>query len=74
MKEFNVSPKFEKAFRILKFTLGVLAIIVGISGIILPILPGWLLIFVGIELIGIKIVFIDRIKEYIKEKIRKERK
>ena len=38
---------------ILRFVIGAILIPVGIAGIVLPALPGWLLIFVGIELVGL---------------------
>lgn len=36
---------------ILKKILGVMLIILGISGILLPVLPGWVFVFAGIYLI-----------------------
>jgi uncharacterized protein YqgC (DUF456 family) len=53
---------------------GVLLIVVGVAGIILPVLPGWILIFIGIELIGIQLVFLQNIKEYIKKKLAETKK
>lgn len=64
----------EKLKKTLRITIGVLLVIVGISGIFIPILPGWLIIFVGIELIGIQIVLLDRVKEYAKKQIEKTKK
>jgi uncharacterized protein YqgC (DUF456 family) len=48
---------------------GILLILVGIAGVVLPVLPGWILIFIGIELLGIQLVFLDNIKAYVKQKI-----
>jgi uncharacterized protein YqgC (DUF456 family) len=48
---------------------GVILILVGIAGVVLPVLPGWILIFIGIELLGIQLVFLDKTKEYVKQKI-----
>lgn len=58
----------------LKKIVGVVLMIVGIAGIFFPILPGWILIFVGLEIIGIRLVFFDKIKEYAKKKIEKKEK
>lgn len=69
MREFKVSKRKERLFDYLKFGLGVLALIIGLLGLIFPILPGWLLIFVGLELVGIHIVFIERIKDFALRKI-----
>lgn len=74
MKEFKVSLKKEKIFDRIKFFLGILAILVGLTGLVLPILPGWILIFVGLELLGIHIVFIERLKEYALKKINDQKK
>ncbi len=63
----------EKKF-ILKRIAGFILIFAGIAGLLFPIVPGWLLIFVGLELIGINLVFFDKIKEYAKEKIKKQKK
>jgi hypothetical protein len=52
---------------------GVFFILLGITGIILPVLPGWIFIFIGLELIGIQLVFFDKIKAYVKSKLDKER-
>ena len=38
-------------------------IILCIFGVVLPILPGWLMIFIGIEILGIHIVFIEKLKQ-----------
>ena len=53
---------------------GAVLVGVGILGIFLPILPGWILIFVGIELLGIQIVFIENIKDFIKKKLAETKK
>ena len=53
---------------------GIVMIIVGIAGLLLPVLPGWLLIFIGIELLGIQLVFVERIKEYVKKKLAESKK
>jgi uncharacterized protein YqgC (DUF456 family) len=74
MKEFKVSVKTESMFDVIKLVLGVVALVIGLAGLLLPILPGWILIFVGLELIGIKIVFIDKIKEYVIKKIEESKK
>jgi hypothetical protein len=37
----------------LQYTLGVTCIVLGIAGLILPILPGWPFIFYGLECVGL---------------------
>lgn len=58
---------------LIRRVLGITAIAIGILGIFFPFLPGWLLIFIGLEIIGINLVFFDRIKAYVKSKLEKER-
>lgn len=45
-----------KAKETLRIILGVFLIIVGLAGIILPILPGWWVILIGLEILGWKLV------------------
>lgn len=47
----------------LKRTLGIFLIVFGIAGLILPILPGWWVIPIGLELLGWRLVF-DRKKPW----------
>jgi hypothetical protein len=49
----------------LKRALGIFLIVFGIAGIILPILPGWWVGIIGLELLGWKLV-IDRKKPWSK--------
>lgn len=53
--------------------IGVVVILVGIAGLILPIIPGWLLIFVGLELVGLELVFFEKIKAFVKKKLEKSK-
>jgi hypothetical protein len=73
MKIFKVEAKKENLFVFIKQIIGFLALVVGICGIILPVLPGWLLIFIGLEILGIKIVFVDNIKAYALGKLNKNK-
>lgn len=47
----------------LKRVLGVFLVVFGIAGIILPILPGWWVIPIGLELLGWRLI-IDRKKPW----------
>ena len=59
-----------KRLRFTRKFFGITLIIIGIAGVILPIFPGWIFIFIGLGLLGINIYYIDRIKDYIKKKYR----
>ena len=47
---------------------GVLAIIFGIAGLVLPIIPGWLLIIIGVLILGEK----NKISKFILNKLPKQ--
>jgi len=53
-----------KEMRLFRKISGVLLIVIGLAGIVLPILPGWVLIFIGLSLLGINIWFVELAKEY----------
>ena len=46
---------------------GILLMIVGIAGLILPILPGWPILFFGLSLIAPKLA--ERLKKYLFRKL-----
>jgi uncharacterized protein YqgC (DUF456 family) len=73
-RQIKVSEGKEHFFNIFKKVLGVVAIVVGIISWLFPFLPGWLFIFVGLELLGIHILFVDNIKKYLKSKLIKKKK
>lgn len=54
---------YQKTIITLRTALGIFLIIFGIAGMILPILPGWWVALIGIELLGWKLV-IDRKKPW----------
>jgi uncharacterized protein (TIGR02611 family) len=47
---------------------GVIVLIVGIAGLILPVLPGWALIFVGLGILATEYVWAQRLLKIAKEK------
>jgi uncharacterized protein YqgC (DUF456 family) len=47
----------------LKRALGIFLVVFGIAGLILPVLPGWWVIPIGLELLGWKLI-IDRKKPW----------
>lgn len=50
---------------IIKTTFGVVLILLGLAGLIFPILPGWWVILIGAQVLGFKLV-IDRKKPWTK--------
>lgn len=64
----------KKTKTLLERIVGIFLIILGILGIFLPILPGWIFIFVGLEFLGINLIFFDKIKEYVRKKMKKNSK
>ncbi len=56
--------------KIFKIVLGIFLIIVGILALVTPFTPGSWLAFIGLELLGVRIAFWEKIKGYIfKDKI-----
>lgn len=54
---------FQKAKASLRVILGVFLIIFGVAGMVLPVLPGWWVALIGLEVLGWKLV-IDRHKPW----------
>ncbi len=44
-----------------KKSLGVFLVIVGIVGLIVPIVPGAPIVFIGLELLGFRLLFLDKV-------------
>ena len=49
---------------------GVVLLGIGIVGLLMPILPGWLLIFVGLALLDVRIPFVERMRERARDRVR----
>lgn len=45
----------------LKKTIGWALVVIGIAGVIAPIVPGAPLVIIGVELIGFRLLFVDKI-------------
>lgn len=50
-----------------KKPLGVILLLAGFFALLTPLTPGSGLIFVGLELLGIRILFIERIKKWLRK-------
>ncbi|MFA5111718.1 MAG: hypothetical protein WC443_09950 [Desulfobaccales bacterium] len=55
--------------RIIRISLGVILILLGIPGLILPILQGWLFLALGALLLSIDIPFFDRLVQWLETRI-----
>jgi small-conductance mechanosensitive channel len=58
---FKINSKFKKI-------IGIFFVIFGFIGIITPFTPWGILFFVGLELLGFRFLFLDKIKNYLKNK------
>ena len=45
----------------LKKTVGILFVLLGFIGLILPVIPGAILLFIGLEFLGLRFLFVDRL-------------
>ena len=50
----SIRPRLKKA-------VGILFILLGFVGLILPVVPGAILIFIGLEFLGLRFLFVDRL-------------
>ncbi len=50
-----------------KKTIGILLVIIGLLALVTPFTPGSWLIFIGLEFIGIRILFWDKIKSWFQK-------
>lgn len=48
--------------RTLRLGAGVILLGLGLVGLLMPIMPGWLLIFVGLAVLGVRLPFMESIK------------
>lgn len=56
-------------WRIVRISLGVILILLGIPGLVLPILQGWLFLALGALLLSVDIPFFDRMVNWIGERV-----
>lgn len=50
-----------------KKIIGILFIVIGLAALVTPLTPGSWLIFVGLELLGFRILFWDKIKSWFRK-------
>lgn len=50
---------------IVKKTVGIIFIVLGLLALLTPLTPGAWLAIIGLELIGVRLAFVDKIKEYL---------
>ena len=55
--------------RIVRISLGCIAIILGLAGFVLPILQGWLFLALGALLLSVDVPFFDRLVTWIEDRI-----
>ncbi len=68
MKFFKKIKEYTSSKPKTKKLIGVITLIVGFIGVVLPIVPGLWLMFFGLELLGMEILFFDKAVKFFKEK------
>lgn len=58
---------------IIKKAVGFLLLLIGLIALLTPLTPGSFLIFIGLEFLGIRILFLDKIKNRFKKFFLKEK-
>ena len=56
-------------WRFVRISLGTILILLGIPGLVLPILQGWLFLALGALLLSVDVPFFDRLVRWIEQKV-----
>jgi uncharacterized protein (TIGR02611 family) len=73
MRKFKAVLRFisRNGRRVAVTIAGFLLVLIGLAGLVLPILPGWALIFVGLGVLATEYVWARRALEAARERVRK---
>jgi uncharacterized protein (TIGR02611 family) len=69
----SIPPRRPLLVRIALVTLGTILVLAGLIGLLLPIVPGWLLIIAGLAILGTEFVWARRLLDAAKQKARQVR-
>lgn len=58
---YEKAKKFTQARPRLKKTVGWVLVVVGFVALVTPLTPGGFLLIIGLEFVGVKVVFLDRL-------------
>ena len=62
VKEYiNNKPKIKK-------TIGIILILIGLAALLTPLTPGSWLLFIGLELLGLRVLLSDKLLKFFKRK------
>ncbi len=67
MKFLTIAKEYIHSKPKIKKTIGIVLILLGFSALITPFTPGSWLLFIGLELLGIRILFFDKLKFWKKK-------
>lgn len=68
-EESVAQAKAHLLLRVARITGGSLLVLVGLAGFLLPVLPGWILLFVGLGLLAQDVPFARRLLERVKHRM-----
>lgn len=60
---YEKAKKYTLARPRVKKSLGVFFVVIGVVGIVAPVIPGAPILFIGLELLGFQLIFLDRIRK-----------
>ena len=55
--------------RIIRISVGAFCVLLGLPGLVLPILPGWLFLALGFLLLSVDLPFFDRMVQWLEKKV-----
>ena len=66
-KMLEIAKKYIHDKPKIKKTIGVILILIGLAALVTPFTPGSWLVFVGLEVLGLRILFFDKLKFWEKK-------
>jgi uncharacterized protein YqgC (DUF456 family) len=67
MNQFTICKNYIHNRPRIKKTVGIILILLGLVALVTPLTPGSWLIFVGLELLGFRLLFLDKIKVWFQK-------
>jgi uncharacterized membrane protein YbaN (DUF454 family) len=60
--------------RMIRIGLGIICILLGLPGLVLPILPGWTFLAIGVLLLSVDLPFFERLVQWLENRVPRTKK